>query len=231
MSLGFRKGHDHIAERAFGPRSVPALPEDAKTSKATALPSMACKCPIPRGFLPTLVYSSLAAIVPLLWFYMTYDYTDTMVQGGVIALAAVAGLVVVLANDCCCWYNMALFFHAGVEVKVIDTALAFSYSATGADKTWSMVAAITIIVHLVPFLVTDRTLLLSFLAYAGVVVNACTLVYLDSSLLLLVGASSLSLLSSTMVIGGICEIRTSMLSLLQDAIKNRMFITCESFEL
>jgi hypothetical protein len=161
------------------------------------------------------------------------DFTDDTVQGLLIGGSALAGLVVVLANDCCCWYNMMLFFHIGIETKVIDSAFSYygrdSTDATG--QALSLTAAIVIILHLVPFLLSDRIMFLSLLAYVGVVVNVATVVFVNTDLLFIVFSSSLVLLSTTMLIGGICEIRTSLLSLIMDSINKKMCITCEGFEL
>ena len=95
----------------------------------------------------------------------------------------------------------------------------------------AIVGAIVVIVHLIPFYVSDRLMLLSTLAFAGVIVNATLLVFLDSSMLLLVGASSLALLAITMIISGVCEIKTSLLSLIRESVIAKKCITCERFEL
>lgn len=230
MSLGFRPRNDHIAERAPA-RPKPPLPVVApEASKASCI---SCKFGVPRGILPVLVYSGFAMVLPLLLTYMTYDFTDDVVRGVSIGLAGLAATVIVFVNDCCCWYNIMLFFHTALEVRVVDVALTYAYAAgtPSADMAWSIAGAVVVIVHLIPFFLTDRLLFLSVLAYAGVVVNAAINVYLDPGRLLLVGASSLSLLALTMIIGGVCEIRTSLLSLLREAITECKWITMGKFEL
>jgi hypothetical protein len=211
---------------------TPTLPTSTE-SPSGALGCVLPGFPIPRGFIPTTVYSLAALAVPLLFFFASFDYGSDEVVGAVIAVSAVGGLIVVFANDCCCWYNMMLFFHIGVEAKVIDLALTHSNAADVSERnqTLSMVSAIVIIAHLIPFLVSDRTMLLVFLAYVGVIVNTSTIVYLAPEHLLLVAASSLALLATTMIIGGICEIRTSLASLAMDAMNNKMCLTCDKFEL
>ena len=44
---------------------------------------------------------------------------------------------------------------------------------------WAIVGAAIVIVHLIPFFLVDRVMLLTTLAYAGVIVNAAILVHLD----------------------------------------------------
>ena len=188
---------------------------------------------VPRGLVPTLSYSLLAFLVPFLFMYMDYDFTTDAAKGVTIGLSAIAALVMVLANDCCCWYNMMLAFHTALEVKVIDTTLTFAYASGTSDGNMALaiVGAVVVIVHLVPFYVSDRLMLLGTLAFAGVIVNTTLLVFLDSSMLLLVVASSLALLAITMIISGVCEIKTSLLSLIRESILAKKCITCERFEL
>lgn len=235
MSLGFRRGHDHNASRRPIAPSQPPLPVAAtETPSAGRLAGLSCRLPVPRGLIPTTVYSLFALAIPLLWYFMdTPDYTDDVVVSVTIGLSGLAGLIVIVANDCCCWYNMMLFFHIGIEAKVVDTALSFASKDTTSDRdeALAIAAAAVIIAHLVPFLFTDRIMLLSLLAYVGVVVNVATVVYTDSTLLLIVLSSSLALLSTTMIIGGICEIRTSMLSLVLDSVRSKKCLTCNGFEL
>lgn len=232
MSLGFRRDADHIAERApvRAPRGLPQV-APTPTPQKSMVPSMVMG--VPRGLVPTLTYSLFAFLVPFLFLYMDYDFTTDTARGVTIAISAVAALLMVLANDCCCWYNMMLAFHTALEVKVIDTTLTYAYASgtSDGDMALAIVGAVIVIVHLVPFYVTDRLMLLGVLAFAGVIVNATILVFLDSSSLLLVGASSLALLAITMIISGVCEIKTSMLSLIRESIIAKRCITCERFEL
>ena len=232
MSLGFRRDADHIAERA--PVRVPrGLPQStpAPAPKKSMVPSMVMG--VPRGLVPTLAYSVLAFLVPFLFLYMDYDFTTDTAKGVTIGLSVIAAFVMVLANDCCCWYNMMLAFHTALEIKVIDKTLTFAYAdnTSDGDMALAITGAVIVIVHLIPFYVSDRLTLLSVLAFAGVIVNTVILVYLDSASLLLVGASALALLAVTMIISGVCEIKTSLLSLIRDSIVSKKCITCEKFEL
>lgn len=232
MSLGFRRDADHIAERApvRVPRGLPQAAPAPPPAKSM-IPSMVMG--VPRGLIPTLTYSLFAFFVPFLFLYVDYDFTTDVAKGVTIGLSAIAAIVMVLANDCCCWYNMMLAFHTALEVKVIDTTLTFAYASgtSDGDMALAIVGAVVVIVHLIPFYVSDRLMLLGVLAFAGVIVNATILVFLDSSMLLLVGSSSLALLAVTMIISGVCEIKTSLLSLIRESVLAKKCITCEKFEL
>jgi hypothetical protein len=208
-----------------------ALPAPANAPSAPV--GVQCGIAVPRGLLPVLVYAGFAFAIPFLALYGSIDYTTDGARAGAIAVAAVAALVVPYANCCCCWYNMMLFFHLALEVRVVDLALAYAYAegTAAADATLAVTAAVVVIVHLVPFLLVDRTLPLAVLAAAGIVVNAAAVVYLDASLLLLVGASSVALLALTLIVAGVCEVRTSILSLLLDAVRSGDCIKCGRYEL
>lgn len=212
------------------PRGLPQS-APAPAPQKSMIPSMVMG--VPRGLVPTLTYSVLAFLVPFLFLYMDYDFTTDTARGVTISLSAIAAFVMVLANDCCCWYNMMLAFHTALEIKVIDKALTFAYAdgTSDGDMALAITGAIVVIVHLAPFYVSDRLPLLGLLAFAGVIVNTAILVFLDSTMLLLVGASALALLAITMIISGVCEIKTSLLSLIRESVVSKKCITCEKFEL
>lgn len=235
-SLGYRRGCDHNSARPGEQRAVSTsviLPVVTAQTTVTPRMKMSCGMMIPKGFIPLLFYSCLAGTMPLLFNYVSYDYTDNMVRGGVIGASALITGLVVAANDCAVWFNMVLFFHIGLEVKVLDTLWAFAQtdSTSNQDEIMAWVGVVVIIAHLIPFLLIDNTIALALLAMAGVVVNAATLVYLDSTMLLFVGFSSVSLLGTTLCITGVCDASTSILSALRDAMKGRMWITCEEFKM
>jgi len=233
-SLGFRARNDHAAERAR-PIALATLPVAAPDAavKDPAAPRFSCAVTVPRGIVPVLFYSGVAAAIPFLLEYTSYDYSDATVRGVTIAAAALAATIMLMANCCCCWYNMLLFFHTALEVKVVDTAITFARASTTSDAhmAWAIAGAAIVILHLIPFFLVDRVLLLTTLAYAGVIVNAAILVHLDPSRLLLVGGSSLALLANTMILVGVCEVSTSMLGLLRNAMRTRSLITCKTFGL
>lgn len=233
-SLGFRPRNDHIAERV---RPTTAL--SAPSSTSTSLPSAVaprCVFPVVRGFIPTLILSALATAIPLCFFYLDMDevdYQKATAQRIIVAGAAVGGFLIIVANDCSAWYNMMLGFHIGIEVRVVEKTLAYAYEDSTSDEymSWALAAAVVIISHLVPFLLTDRLMLLTFIAYAGLIVNVITVVFLFPELLLVVTGSSIALLATTMLICGVCEVNTSILSLLMKAIRTKTLLKIQSFEL
>jgi len=91
-----------------------------------------------------------------------------------------------------------------------------------------------VIVHLIPFLLTSRAKLLTLLAFVGVIVNACLVLLAlpekSHELLLTVGASSGVLLGATIIIPDLMKKKTSMLELLLSACRERMLITCSTYD-
>lgn len=236
-SLGYHSGPAASAMRggpAHGVRAPASSGSDLEAPRAKISPCKA-SMPVPRGLVPILFYMAFAFAVPTVYLYAEdIDYSDDGVRGGVIGLSAFAAILMVYSNCCCCWYNMLLAFHTALEVKVIDTALTYAYAdgTSDAHMALNIVGAVVVIVHLVPFYVYDGLKLLTLLATAGVVVNTSILVFLDPSLLMVfVFASSLALLADTMIIAGVCELRTSLLSIVKDAMASRTCITCNGFEL
>ena len=187
------------------------------------------RMPVPRGFLPLLLYSSLAFALPMLYHYMDYDYEDDMTRAVVIGTSVVSSTVVLLAMDCAVWFNIVLFFHAALEVRVIhrlvDVAQADGSSDMDVALSWT--AAGVIGVHLLPFLVVDGPRLLALVGYAGVIVNSAALLYVDTDLLPLVAYSASVLLGSTLCISYTECIRTSMLSGLRHAMSTGTYIECK----
>lgn len=229
MSLGYRPRCDHNALRQgeVAPRTTTTLSISAPTCTTHEIGlSSSAMGAIPKGFIPLFIYSALFLLPPVLYEYVTYDYTNTVTRGGVIGIAGGYALAVVLANDCVAWFNMLLFFHIGLEVKVAEI-LADYANASGTTNTDMILAWIgfgVVIAHLVPFLLVDNTMFLSLLAFAGVIVNAAVLVYLDSDRLLLVGLSSGALLISTLCISGVCDVATSHLTALRKAMTKGTWI-------
>ena len=201
-----------------------------------------CRVGTFKGFLLTFAYAALALLVPLLWYYIDFDTTDNVTRGVTIGLSAVATGLVVYADDCIVWYNMALFFHTGLEVYLIDVAFDYAHEAgrTDAEMGLALAGAITLIVHLVPFYLLDSKWLLTLLASAGVVVNTAVFVFLDTTrkasadlvdttLLLYVGSSVALLISTLLVVGHNC-MKPSMLTLLRYALMEGSCITCAPYE-
>lgn len=244
-SLGFRRGCDHIADSHPTVRKVAPVPAAAPVPKSsrfayllpTTMPTMPTpSCGVFKGFVPTLLFAALAGAVPILLDYVDYDFSDNVTRGVTIGLSAAAAVSIVYANDCVTWYNMALFFHTGVEVQVVHTAIAYARADTTTDEAMALAiaGAAVVIVHLLPFYLVSRAGLLSFLAAAGVAVNTSIVVFLydlsaSATPLLLVGASSLALLAITLLVLGMDEHKPAMLGLLLAACKTGMWIGCASY--
>lgn len=187
---------------------------------------------VPKGFLPTLLYSAFFFIFPVLNDYVEYDYSDTLVRTSVIAASVLAPIIVVGANDCVAWFNMALAFHTGVEVIVVKKLLAFNDNRDESDEdmvlTW--VAFAVIVGHLIPFFVADRAMWLGVFASAGIVANTVVNVVVDPEMLLLTGFSSTVLLASVLLIACIDCLKTSLLSQLRLAAMSGSWCSVSSFE-
>ena len=197
-----------------------------------------CKLSVPKGLLPTLLYSLFFLAFPL-----CVDYTDIVeVSGGeplvkdtewkvaVIAASFVAALLVLLANDCVAWFNMILFFHLGVEITVLDSLVQYADDNDGSEMTLAWIAAAVILLHLVPFFTVDHAGLLTLLAFVGIVVNTAALVFVSPGMLLLTGFSSTMLLMGVLLIACIDCVKTSMLSQLRLAFKEGTWLMCSTYE-
>jgi hypothetical protein len=233
-SLGFRKDNDHIAERKKPATRPPVLPEPCTTPRR--FPTLACGLGVPHGLLPTLVYSTFAFLLPILYFYMSYDYTSMSVRGLTIGASAVAGLLAIYSNSCCAWYNMALFFHTAIEVHVVDQTYRYAYAAgtSSTDMGLAIAGFVIVLCHLVPFFVTGRPMLLLLLAFAGVVVNTSLAVFVPAltSDLLLIAASALALLMVAQLVLGVCRVDPSLMCLLKDGLSSSGgLLSCQAYEL
>ena len=190
-------------------------------------------CRVCKGLLPVTLYSLVFLAFPLLDFYADIDYDDTTVRVLVIASSFLAATLVLLANDCVAWFNMALFFHVGVEATVLDKLATYAQASTtdttGTALAW--VAAAVILVHLVPFFLVDHAGVMTLLAFAGTIVNTSALVFVEPGMLLLVGFSSVILLGLVLLIASIECVRTSMLSQLRQAVKEGTWLLCTKYEI
>lgn len=211
---------------AFPTTPLPA-PAAAPTPPATLLGRVTSRVYVPKGVLPMLIFALIGGALPLLSFYVDFEESD-LVKGLTIATAAVVPALVVLANTCQAWSNIILFFHTGIEVKVIDVALTYAMG-TDVDPTGSILAyvgATIIIVHLLPFYLLDNSWFLMLLAYAGVVVNSALCVFIASDLLLLVAFSCLVFLITVLnVIASGCNC-PSLLGQIRLAFSSGKWITC-----
>jgi hypothetical protein len=186
---------------------------------------------VPKGILPVLLYSAYFFMFPYLNAYVTYDFSDTLIRVGVITSSVVAVILILIANDCVAWYNMALAFHIANEVTVLDSLETYA-RASGRHDSETVLAWITfgvIIAHLVPFLVLDHPSILTLSASAGVVVNTAALVFVDSSSLLIVGFSSSVLLACVLLIACIDCVRTSLLSQLRQTAQTKSIVSMQPY--
>lgn len=228
-SLGYRRGCDHNSAR---PGEMPARTTTVAIPTTVAAPAAKVSpISVPKGFLPLFFYATVFLLAPVLYEYVDYTWTDSTTRAALIAVSAAYALSVVFANDCVAWFNMVLFFHIGIEVKVLEILMDFARLTTTADgdEILAWTGFVVIIVHLIPFLLVDNTMFLTLLAVAGVIVNAAVLVYLDSNRLLLTGFSSVSLLGTTLCISGVCDVSTSMLTALRKAMTDGTWLTCSGY--
>lgn len=197
------------------------------------VPSYSCKVGTPKGLLPVLIYSTAAFFVPFIYLYFDLDFTSTVTRALVITVASASALVTLYSNSSTAWYNMLLFFYIGLEVKVIDVALTYAYAegTPNVEMGLSITAAVVVIVHLIPFVLYDGVMLLTLLAFAGIIVNNITLLYLSPDLLLLVGVMSVTLLSTVMMVCPSCKEGPSILTLTREAMKSGMAIRCDEMSL
>ena len=187
---------------------------------------------VPKGFLPLAFYSSLFAVVPILYYSVSFDYSTTAMRAAVITTSAVLPLVALLANDPVVWFNLVLFLHVGIETRVVHTLMDFARASTSSDRDSALAytAVGVIIAHLAPFVLIDNVMFLMLLAYAGVVVNASALVFVDNTQLLLVGTSSVALLLTTMFTCCVCEVRCSVLNRFLCAMKDKSWFVLASYQ-
>lgn len=232
MSTGL--GYRYSGESAPRVRTAPSVqltsPVPTPAKNAASSPATA-NFSVPKGILPVLLYSAFFFMFPYLNAYVTYDFTDTMVRVSVIASSAIAVILILIANDCVAWYNMALIFHISNEVTVLDSLATYA-QADGRHDSEMVLAWITfgvIIAHLVPFLVLDRPSILTLAAAAGVVVNTAALVFVDTGSLLMVGFSSSVLLACVLLIACIDCVRTSLLSQLRQTVQTKSIVSMQPY--
>lgn len=200
----------------------------------TALPS--CSKPVPRGFLPLLLYSSFFFLVPFFYEEMDYDYTDDVTRIGVISISAIGALILIVGCDVAVYFNSVLFAHTALELAVIKVLLDFiddenlvvKESASGeklsnadGDKVLAWVAMIIIIGHLIPFFVLDNPRVLGAIAAAGVVLNTTVVTYLDHHNLDIVAFSTVVLMGFTLLLQFTTCKEFTLLSSLRHALMKR----------
>ena len=223
-SLGYRIGGDARPV----PMRVVTQPLECETS--IQLPSIIsrikCDMKTPTGFPLLLLYSAFAALLPTLYFYMDYDYDDMMTRAGVIGASGILAVVALIANHSTTWYNMVLFYHTAIEVKLLDTTITYANASTTDEEymVWSWVGATIVAVHLLPFYLVDIPQLLLLLAFAGVPVNTAIAVYLDPTFLPIVMQSALALFIVTFIVVGVQGLKPSLFSKLLLSLKEGCWV-------
>ena len=179
-SLGFHSGAAVPAPRRPVEVATP-LPAPSLTSRVISVVSME-KIPSPTGVLAVLFYAIYAGLLPMLYFFVDLDYTDNVTRGVVVGMVTLLPAFILLANDLCTWFNMALFMHLATEIDLLVSTITYATeSATPeADMIWSWIGAAIVLVHLVPFVFFDHKRLNVFLAAVGVPVNVAIEVFLDT---------------------------------------------------
>jgi hypothetical protein len=230
--MGFRNSGEHVGHRQ--PRAptaahtvqmssvVSSTAVGGRTHRTPTQPSQKGPSPIEevrtfKGLVPTFLMMSVFLTLPLLYYYGTSrDYTDTGTRAGVIVGAFLSATLVVMANDCVAWFNLALALHLAIEVRVIDKLLTYANVRNGrgeAEDTLAYLTAGALIFHLVPFFFTDHARTLIFMAYIGVIVNvAVTVITSSDDLMLIVSISSTMLLGVVMLVGCVECLCTSLYS-------------------
>ena len=233
-SLGFRGNlefsADRPGDRVSRTRLSTALPPPSKACEnRTPIMKMVCI----KGFLPILLFSSLFLSSPLVLFYGDVDFTRDDVRGCIIGASAALAIVTVIANDCVAWFNFILFFHIGLEVRVLDVLMEFARASTTSDGDMALAwtGFVVILLHLVPFLFVDQKGVLILLSLAGGIVNASALVFLQPALLIGVVLSAINLLIVSLFISGICNVQCCILTSLLTCMKEGTWITCSTFDM
>ena len=215
------------------PAELSHVTVQSSTTDATKTTHGWCNMSVPKGLIPVTIYSLFFLTFPLISHYVTYDFTDDMIRAGVIVASFLAATIILTANDCVAWFNMALFFHLGIEITVLDTLITFAQAATTSDTGTALAwtAWAVIIIHLLPFFLIDHAGLLILLSYAGLIVNASALVFVQPSMLLLTSFSSAVLLACVLLIACIDCVRTSMLSQVRQAATEGTWLVCSKYEM
>lgn len=224
-SLGYRRDHDNNSA-SHPPPARRTQTEPTVVQIESTVPQAKCGNMMSfRGFLATLLLSSLALAIPLIWTYGEIDYSDDTSRGLTIGVSGVAATLLGMTRSSITMFNVVLFFHIGIEVGVLDTAITFANQdgVSDVDMGLAITAAIIIILHLIPFLLSDNFMALAILGSAGLVINTATTVFLDAASTLLASTSAAVLL--IMIYMTSCS-QTSMLTSLQNALVAGDCIVC-----
>ena len=197
-------------------------------------------CPVPQGLLMTLIFFVGGLSLPLMFFYGDADYSDDMMPPYLIGMSTVYALaLLVLGGNMTVIYNTVLGVYTGIEIKVVDAAFRYASgtelssgeSVSDMDMAWAILGGIIVIVHLLPFYMSNSGILITTLAAVGLVVNTAICAYLDTSLLLQTFTSGSAFLLTSLCIIGIHCTPVSLFSQITDAIKYGGFLRCQPLAL
>ena len=244
-SLGFRNGGEHISPRAPRSTSRSTVVEiEQTTPDATYCSVFGCKlvCPVPQGFLVTFMLFSLAVTIPIADYYFDINYDSDYEKILVICASGLASfLLLIFGANMQTFYNVLLGLYIGVEIKVLDVTIDYAmdddstyYNATAdevvtfmkpdKDIVMSYVAAVAVLLHLIPLVTSTRGWLVVSMAVLGVPINTAICVFLDHTLLLQTFTTGISFLVIALCVIGTHGICASLLNEFACALKGSGFL-------
>lgn len=210
--------------KANTPSSLTPAPAAAPPSVSITIVNDACAAyaaAVRRAINPwiSILILALYVVGPILFLYEHVTLDDDVHRALLLGAALVTAIIGAWPAELV--HSAALGLHIGVETYVIDKTLAFSMETEDdVQMVLSLIAAIVIIVHLVPFLLTNRPALLTLLAGAGVVVNTYATIYATPEpylMTLLTFATAFGLLLSTNATVGALGKKPAILAMLAES--------------
>lgn len=201
MSLGFINPAQNHSVRKTEKVVVDVGPMETEAPSRTVL----CTCSVP--FMKSTLFGGLFLAASFLFFEegLTADYRDRDPRIGTIVIAAVGGFICLLLNDVSVAFNTFLGYYLGIEIFLIKHCFEVARLSSSSEEltggAWAF--GFVILVHLLPFLLINKSMFLILLAYVGLIVNVITILYIVSPTddlhfhLLLYGASGAALIVST----------------------------------
>jgi hypothetical protein len=185
-------------------------------------------CKVPSGILYTCLISSIILVAPLMFLYnsgLTSDYSEGPTRALTAVTSFLGATVILLTIDA-----KTIF-----EIYIIDKAFQFARASTTSttSEVLSYIGGVVVILHLVPFVLTNRIRILTLLAYVGIIVNTLLILLampeLGPYLLFVVGITSSVLLGVTLLIT--TQTDTAIVPLLFEAYKKKEWISLKPFSL
>lgn len=235
--LGFRTdfvNRPRMSNTVVAPPTIDIESDSASSDAYCSICGFKITCPVPQGFLMTLIFFVGALGLPLMFFYGDADYTEEWTPPFAIGLSGLyAVLLLLLSSNMSVFYNTVLGLYTGIEVRVVQTAFDFAMATTTSDRDMVLayVGGGVVIAHMIPFYLTDSGVVVTTLAAVGLVVNTSICVYLDTTLTLQAFTSGAAFLLTALCIVGLHCTKCSLMTLLRDAIKYGGFLTCKPLAL